>query len=577
MDDNITGFSCLRRGLALEGVALPLYVAGEWSLRASKHHAFPFAEITLDVLVSNSSGERRVPGFYAGDGLWKFRLSSSEPGLHQFRTECSDASDAGLHGVEGAFTVLVETAESSSPLLRHGPVAVEPGNRYLQHFDGTPFLLLADSWWHGMTSRLRYPGEFAYLVNYRRNQGFNALQFAVDNPCDVGPFDPRGANEAGHGWRRAPGTEPTSEEAFATINPPYWDLADHRIFHLIDAGLLPSILASWGYYLEFMGDAKMRQHWRYVMARYGALPVLWLLCGEVRLPWYPILRAGGNGIRQTERWTEIARYVRSINGYQRPLGLHPGPTIWGDTGFYPPLTDLSLVDIYYGMGGHGGVNECLDAVDSLEHMQKFLSEQGKPAITGECLWEGMGGGGCGAKTQRMLFWGSVLTGAPGHCYGCDSLWQMNRRDEPFGNTATMNRAWGNWPWDESHKWPGAAHVALGKRILERFDWWKLRPRNERLEPHIRREDGSGLHAACAEIPGECLLVYLAKSGIARITFRDLRPLAGYQGYWISPIDGREYPLAEPVQTDETGRAQSPTPPISQDWLLVLKDSASDHR
>jgi hypothetical protein len=147
---------------------------------------------------------------------------------------------------------------------------------------------------------------------------------------------------------------------------------------------------------------------------------------------------------------------------------------------------------------------------------------------------------------------------------------MNRRGQPFGNTATMTRAWGNWPWEESHKWPGAEHVALGKRILERFEWWKLEPRNERVDPHIRKEDGTGLHAACAEIPGDRVLIYLAKSGVARIQLQGFEPSTTYTGHWISPIDGRDYPLLEPVETDAHGNARQPAPPISQDWLLVLK-------
>jgi hypothetical protein len=61
-----------------------------------------------------------------------------------------------------------------------------------------------------------------------------------------------------------------------------------RITYLVDHGLMPSVVASWGYYVHFMGADKMRRHWRYMIARYGAFPVAWILCGESRLPWYRV-------------------------------------------------------------------------------------------------------------------------------------------------------------------------------------------------------------------------------------------------------------------------------------------------
>jgi len=35
-----------------------------------------------------------------------------------------------------------------------------------------------------------------------------------------------------------------------------------------------------------MGMAKMKQHWRYLVARYAAMPVVWGLAGEATMPFY---------------------------------------------------------------------------------------------------------------------------------------------------------------------------------------------------------------------------------------------------------------------------------------------------
>ena len=84
------------------------------------------------------------------------------------------------------------------------------------------------------------------------------------------PFDDRGRNEAGLPW----------QEDYARINPAYFDMADRRFACMVESGIVPCIVGCWGYFLEFMGQKKVEQHWRYLVARYGAYPVVWCAAGE---------------------------------------------------------------------------------------------------------------------------------------------------------------------------------------------------------------------------------------------------------------------------------------------------------
>jgi len=93
---------------------------------------------------------------------------------------------------------------------------------------------------------------------------------------DMPAFDRRGANEAGYPW----GAD------YARINPKYFDMADLRIQELVNRGLVPCIVGRWGYFLGFMGLAKIKQHWRNIVARWGAYPVIWCLAGEGTMPYY---------------------------------------------------------------------------------------------------------------------------------------------------------------------------------------------------------------------------------------------------------------------------------------------------
>jgi len=51
-----------------------------------------------------------------------------------------------------------------------------------------------------MFNRLRFPGEFRTLLDDRVAKEYSVLQCALAFPCDIAPFDPRGANGAGHAW-----------------------------------------------------------------------------------------------------------------------------------------------------------------------------------------------------------------------------------------------------------------------------------------------------------------------------------------------------------------------------------------
>ena len=188
----------------------------------------------------------------------------------------------------------------------------------------------------------------------------------------------------------------------------------HAVLYFIEQGLMPSIVGAWGYYINFMGEGKMKQHWRYIVARYGAFPVAWTLCGESRLPWYGNIGKGDQGYQQTFKWAEVGHYVRTNNPTGRLVGIHPGPPLWFHDAAYEALPDYSMVDIYYGMGGHGNMNEYADLLRNLNTMDQFrVRYPGKVSLIGEFAWEGMYGGNCGPFVQRIQFWGAVLNGAPG--------------------------------------------------------------------------------------------------------------------------------------------------------------------
>ena len=108
---------------------------------------------------------------------------------------------------------------------------------------------------------------------------------------DMPAFDPRGANEAGFPW----------EKDYARIRPEYFDQADRRLQYLADEGFVPCIVGAWGYHLPWLGTERMKKHWRYLVARYGALPVVWCAAGEGTMPFYRSQRPNEEAALQKAR------------------------------------------------------------------------------------------------------------------------------------------------------------------------------------------------------------------------------------------------------------------------------------
>ena len=431
----------------------------EFTLRAEFCYADPFNEVTLDVTFIDPRGrELRVPGFWAGADVWKVRYASPVVGIHTFRTECSAARDKGLHGVAGRVEVMPYTGQN--PLYAHGPLRVAANHRFLEHTDHTPFFWLGDTWWMGLCQRLLWPAEFKLLAADRKDKGFNVIQIVAGLYPDMPAFDPRGANEAGFPW----------VTNYTRIRPEYFDAADQRLGYLVEQGFTPCIVGAWGYFMPWMGVAKVKAHWRYLIARYGAWPVVWCAAGEANLPWYLAKGFPYDDRTQVHDWTEVLRFVRETDPFQRPLTIHPTAIQ-----FYTArhaTEDAAGLDFDLLQTPHGRGEAVPVVVKAVR--DAYAAEPVMPVIDGEASYE-MLNDSLPTEWTRRMFWLCVMNGAAGHTYGANGIWQCNRRDQPHG-ASPQGGSYGNIPWHEAMRLPGSQQVGFGKKLLEQYPW-------QRCEPH----------------------------------------------------------------------------------------------
>ena len=434
----------------------------EWSFSSAKAYADPFNEVELDVVITApDKSEQRVPAFWAGEQNWRVRYAPHTTGRFLYRTVCSDTNNSGLHGQQGELEVTAYTGDN--PLYRHGPVRVGADQRHFAHADGTPFFWLGDTWWMGLCRRLKWPEDFQLLTADRVQKGFTVIQLVAGLYPDMPEFDPRGANEAGFPW----------DTEKKRINPAYFDAADLRIQYLVEKGLVPCIVGCWGYHLPMYGEPAMKKHWRNLVARWGAYPVIWCLAGEGSMPYYLSKHAEQDAALQKRGWTELGRYVRAIDPFHHPVSIHPSSNA------RDALEDPSVLDFDMLQTGHGDraslPGTVRQVIGSLARTPKM------PVVNAEVCYEGILEASR-EEVQRLMFWADILSGAGGHTYGANGIWQVNTEQQPFG-PSPHGRSWGDTPWKVAYRLPGSAQLGLGKALLTRYEWWRFEPHPEWAEPH----------------------------------------------------------------------------------------------
>lgn len=519
----------------------------ELKLFSAKTYADLFNTVQLDAIVTEPNGNQlRVPGFWAGGNEWRVRYASHKVGRHAYRTECSNEGNDGLHGVTGEIEVTPYTGDH--PLYRHGPLRVAGDCRHFAHADGTPFFWLGDTWWMGLCKRLQYD-EFKMLAADRCVKGFTVVQIVAGLYPDMPPFDERGANEAGFPW----------EKDYNHIRPEYFDAADRRIEHLIDSGLTPCIVGAWGYFLPWMGVEQLKQHWRYLIGRYGALPVVWCIAGEANLPYYLVQGFPFDDREQVKGWTEVTRYVRETDPFHRLISIHP--TGLGRLSARGATDDVSLLDFDMLQTGHG-LGEVLPP--TIKTLRWSYDEQPTmPVLNSEVCYEALLDK-IPADIQRLMFWTCMLSGAAGHTYGANGIWQVNRKGQPHG-ASPHGGNYGVIAWDEAMHLPGSRQLALGKALLGQYAWHCFEPHPE-WASYVGEQDNEFEVPYAAGIPDIVRIVYVPQR--ESIVVKNLETT--YAATYFNPVSGERTNMGV-VHADATNSwACSPPASEESDWVLILE-------
>ena len=354
----------------------------------------------------------------------------------------SDRRVAGLDGQRGTFTAA--PALGDNPLFRHGGILqVSANHRYLTYSDGMPFYWLGDTWWFcpsdlvpiDGSSKPGIPSMFKLLIATRRRQGFTVAHWAF-----LGHIKGKTAFAE---FRRT-----------RTVDPDFWHTVDRYVAVSNTAGVVPVIGMGWcGWPLDL---EEWRVVWQYVVARYGACGVTWLICGEYNMQAVPD--------RKIAETMKLGAFIKSIDPWERAMTIHP----WAFRGDRRQAWKEAWYDFIMFQGGHG------NAPSVETYYEAWREKPTRPVLEGECAYEGIHT--FTAADVRNRAWRAFMAGCVGYTYGSHGLWY------PTQNEHDMHaKKWGKpTPWWIALERPGADHMGCMRTILERVAWWRLEPQPDAL-------------------------------------------------------------------------------------------------
>ncbi|MEZ4658959.1 MAG: DUF4038 domain-containing protein [Caldilineaceae bacterium] len=452
----------------------------ELTFTAENSYTNPYTDLQPWIDFTHEAGQRlRRPAFWDDGQTWRVRFAPTKSGQWTWRSFC-DVADGGLVGRTGEVNAITPATPPSNRFHRHGFWRMSPGGRSLVHADGAPAILVGDTAW-GLPWRATEEQCRIYAAN-RQAKGFNAALLMSVQP-DMYAEGPRDRTQD-EGFDVGFEDLPTGH--INQLIPGYFQHLDKLITILVDHEIVPvlqPVFFGFGWKGKSVAGpvlppAEYARYCRYLVARYGARPAIYLVGGDGS-GYEPPVAAGG---AEVELW----------DAYAQPTGIH-----------YRPHADncahqaADWLDFQWCQTGHSGEHHAERVADM------WRNTPIKAVANGEPTYENGGQPGKAAGWwQGHEAWSNLCAGgAMGVVYGAGSLWQwVLRPGEPGQSDFFTAKGAG---WREAIDFEGSMYVGLVAKILEGLpftdmqpDWQKTLGRRSLLVPDkfflVYQEEGGPL-------------------------------------------------------------------------------------
>lgn len=525
----------------------------EQEFKSSAKYANPVQEARLAVVFTAPSGESTtVNGFWDGGKSWKVRFSPNEVGKWLYSTACSDPNNAGLDSQKGFFLVTASSAKTRFD--QHGPITISHDGHYLIHEDGTPFFWLADTAWN--TPLLGSLNDLVVYTDQRVRQNFTAVQWVATQ------------------WRAAPHGDAGKHVAFngkesISINPEFFQRLDDRINAFDRAGLLSAPVMLWaigggsnpavnpGYSLP---EDQAILLGRYMVARWGAHNVLWILAGD-----------GNYRGKNADRWKRIGRGIFGDQPHA-PVTLHPGGMQW----ILDEFKDETWFDVVGYQSGHGDDEKTLRWITSGPPATDWNKGTTRPFINLEAPYENHIAYQSRKpitpeQVRRAVYWSLLVSPTAGVTYGGHGVWGWDDGTKaPTDHPGTGIPL----PWQRALTMPGAEQMTHLSSLFNSIPFWQLRPAPQILAVQPGNEAAARYIAAAGTEDGGTQVIYVPADRSVQLNAKSMP--ANYRAVWFNPREGGRIPAQATRGTAVDGLARNDkgsvvfNTPGPGDWVLVVR-------
>ena len=289
---------------------------------------------------------------------------------------------------------------------------------------------------------------------------------------------------------------------------------------------------------------------RYIVARWGAEPVAWLLAFE-----------GDTSAKNAGRWKRIGQAVFSARAHA-PVILFPGETQW----LLDEFRDQKWVDVF----GYQSVTDVTD--DALKwtvsgpFVAEWKKEPARPLIPFAPCENGItpraGARFSADDVRHAVYWSLLLTPPAGVSYSAQGVRSWDTTVEPLDAKGPKGS---DLPlWHKALFMPAAKQMSHLAKFMNSIDYWALRPQTKVVATQPGDQSPRRFIAAASTDPNTLSVVYVPEERTLEL-YLDALPASPSVG-WFNPRTGGNNPAVAVV----SGRAcQFPTPDPG-DWLLLVK-------
>jgi hypothetical protein len=590
-------------GASADPISPPVHIweKQELSFTSAQRFSNPYTDVTVWVDLTGPGFHKRVYGFWNGGSDFRVRLVATAPGRWHWRSG-SDPFDSGLAGKTGSFVAREwsEEEKRENP-LRGGFLQSTPNRHALQTADGTPFLVLGDTWYSTGTGRFRWYDDeverpigpnagFKDYVRFRKAQGYNWVNIiaafpnwetdglpwhiVIDDPdkttvrsawLEFGTGSAKNMDNEGGRPFFFPGKVPGYEKVFPDINrinPEYFKYIDRKIDYLNSQGFVAFIEVSrrdaselWKKYYSWP-DSYSR-FIQYVWSRYQAN-------NTVLSPIHLDIIQESISVPDFNRAIDLVFRKYGAPPFGTLLSANANPTTlvnWGEDSWVTlhQSGNKREHEYYWYMTEIYNDAHPLPAISGEPYYAGLVDARG---LNGGYKYGAVGGTPKDDQFVRSSMYGNFLSGGfGGHVYGAEGIWGADI--EPSAPT----KMWDAFLWNSGGQMRHLRTFAfsIGKRYQELVPDAGLVVPNE--TPILKGYEG---WAYAARTPDQNIFLVYFEKGCPTSLVRGARVMSLYHARWFDPRTGTWSDVGNgTIGADVIGEIQLPDLPSDEDWGLSL--------